>query len=73
MCFLPPISNQGLVLGLDVVSEENADKILGPEKVKGGKPASDANGDYKTEDGEVLPAWQTESMMSEAPVDIGIK
>ena len=50
-----------MYLGVDFVSEDVADNILGPEKEKGDK-ASAADGvdaDFKTEDNEMVPAWQT--------------
>ena len=49
-----------MVLGVDVVTEEYADDILGPEKQKEDKKSANPEADFKVEEDEMVPAWQTE-------------
>eukprot|EP00904_Undaria_pinnatifida_P010820 jgi/Undpi1/6869/HiC_scaffold_21.g09345.m1 len=62
---------QGVVLGVDLVDEEDADKILGPEKAKddekegGNKTVDETKGD----DEEQLPAWQDKPAVPEFHFD----
>lgn len=58
------------MLGVDLVDEDGADKILGPKKAKGDKVASKSESDYKTDDGEDLPAWQDQPAIPEHYADV---
>ena len=51
-----------MVLGVDIVTEEYADNILGPEQEKGKKKAATRDADFKIEDDEMVPHWQTEAI-----------
>lgn len=53
---------QGMVLGVDVVDEETADNILGPEIAEKDKTSGGGVADFKFEDDEMVPAWQTEGI-----------
>lgn len=74
---LIPIRNpskhcQGVVLGVDLLDEKDADKILGPEKgmeVKDNE-MSKINKETKSEDEEELPSWQDKPAVPEFPFGI---
>lgn len=66
---IPPCFVQSMVLGVDLVDEETADNILGPEKDKGDKSSGGGVADFKTNDDEMLPAWQTEGIVQPASFD----
>lgn len=50
-----------MVLGLDIVSEESADKILGPETCAGEEKNSNGNADMKTEGEGIVKSDKTEA------------
>lgn len=57
---------------MDLVDEENADKILGPQKAKGGKAVWESEQDTKAEvedGGEQLPSWHDTPTISALHVD----
>lgn len=57
---------------MDLVDEENADKILGPKKAKGEKAVSGHDQDTTAEvedGGEELPSWQDTPNISALHVD----
>ena len=58
---------QGIVLGVDLVDEENADRILGSENETKDKDDGRSNLklDAKSEDEEELPSWQDRSAVPE--------
>lgn len=56
------------MLGVDVLREDQMDKILGPKKKKGARQQD--KGDGKVEDLEAPPAWERDSSAAESPVDI---
>ena len=62
---------QGVVLGVDLVDEENADKILGTEEAKGdkNKGSSKTGEEAKGEEAEELPAWQDKPAVPEFHFD----
>ena len=51
-----------MVLGVDVVTEEYAEDILGPEKRKEDKKSTDPEPDFKIEEDEMVTAWQAEGI-----------
>lgn len=56
-----------MVLGVDLVDEDSADRLLGPKKKKAkwwGRVISKSESDYKIEEGEEeLPAWQDKPVL----------
>lgn len=59
-----------MVLGVDVVSDELADTILGPEKTKEDKPSvGGGDADFKAEDDEKVPVWQAKTVVKTPSVD----
>lgn len=60
------------MLGVDLVGEDSADRLLGPKKAKGGKVPSKSDSEYKAEDEEELPAWQDQPAIPEMYVGINI-
>lgn len=57
------------MLGLDLVDGDGTDRLLGPKKAKRRKAALGSEPEYKTEDGEELPAWQDQSAIPEMHAD----
>ena len=51
-----------MFFGVDVVDEETADNILGPESEKKYNASAGGVADFKVEDDEMVPAWQTEGV-----------
>ena len=59
------------MLGVDLVDEENADKILDPDKEMGDKDneKSKSNKETKAEEEEEIPSWQDKPAVPEFPFD----